>query len=174
VKTILKNSEELYHIDFYNINKSSEMVKYIEETYPENCVSSGSVRTCKLLPVKASQVRPLSDLEDFRYLSKIEYLAVAIKNLNLPFSGGWQDYQTLFALCPKLKVVCLQTLNKGKWVDVDAVLHKIPEKNQNIWKQRISYLNSRGIKVTILCKEYADIVKRDVWKKGKGMFRFFL
>jgi hypothetical protein len=162
----------MHHITFYNIHKSSEMVKYIEETYPENCVSSISLRICKLLPVKVSHVRPLSNLAEFRYPSKIEYLQIGIQNLNSPFSGGWQDYQTLFALCPKLKVVALWTINEEQGIDVDAMLNKISEENQNIWIQRISYLNSCGINVTTSKKELGDIMKRDVWKNCKGGFRF--
>jgi hypothetical protein len=123
------------------------MLKYIEETYPENCLANSVLNVAKQLPIKSSYSKSLSHLSKFKYPAKIEILEIRIHDLNFPFQHGWDNYQILFALCPKLKAVCFSTIKAGKGIDFYTIFDNLTPEKQNIWNQRISYLNSRGINV---------------------------
>jgi len=167
MKNSLANCEDMSQFWVYNIDDCVQIRKYIGENYPEHCTDTNSNITSHYLPMKASFCSPLSDMVHFKYPSKIEILYIRIKNLNLPFTDGWEKYQEMFALIPNLKHVVMTTKSG---IEIEEALNDISQENQRIWKQRISFLTSCGIHF-VNFKEFNAKVEKS-FHTNKWGFRF--
>jgi predicted ATP-dependent endonuclease of OLD family len=121
-------------------------MEYVEKHYPEKCWVGLHPTTCRALPLKFSRVSPLSNLT-FRHTSQIEYFEVESK-FNSPNEGGWDDYKTILALCPNLKGIHIVEKRGQQMIDLlSSEQNVVSSENQQIWNDRIKYLNSRNIEV---------------------------
>jgi len=124
----------------YNMHRCPNLLQFIKEEYPQHFTYTDVGNLSKTLPAKFPKISRLSDLTEFEYLHTIEYLSMAV-DPNLPFANDWRNYQALLALCPNLKGMYLIASLKNSE-------RLIPE-NDDIWKNRIEFLKSRGIKLPI-------------------------
>merc|ERR1712034_31963 len=121
-------------------------------------------------PTKMSMYCDLFSLQQGLYPSKIEYLHINVNDLNFPFEESWRNYKSILALCPKLKGIVIMMDKNEQWVYLENVLEDMSEENQDIWKQRISYLKSIGIEIMTL----HDYISKstELCKESKWGFRF--
>jgi len=163
MKTIINNCQHLKKFIIYDVDFCPPIAHYISEHYQEHCVASDVSAASEILPTKMSMYDDLSSLTRGLYPSKIEYLQIHLIDLNFPFQGPWRNYKSILALCPKLKGIVIVMNKNEQWVFLQNALEDMSAENQDIWKQRISYLKSIGIelmsreeyifKITELCKE---------------------
>jgi len=177
VKNMVRNCEYLEKFTILNIHKCPNIVEYIKQNYQKHCISTGYIPSAKILPVKISFCHHLSLLQEFEYPSTIEFLRVIVdvSNLSSPFENGWKNYQTNLALCPRLKDMTISCLSEeGEIVDLQNALHDVSQENRDIWEERLSYLKSRGVKVSYLKKELFDSKFKEFCKQNKWGFQFGL
>merc|ERR1711925_28465 len=98
------------------------------------------------------------------------YLHINVNDFNFPFEEPWRNYKSIFALCPKLKGIAIAMNKDEQCVFVENALEDMSEENQDIWKQRISYLKSIRIKLISL-KEYMSKVT-ELCKESQWGFEF--
>merc|ERR1712034_99523 len=154
----------------YDVNDCPLIAQYISKNYQEHCVVSEYSAASEILPTKMSMYCDLSSLTQGLYLSKIEYLQIKLLDLNFPFEEPWRNYKSILALCPKLKGIAITMYKDEQWVNLENVLEDMSEENQDIWKQRISYLKSIGIDIMTL----HDYISKstELCKESKWGFRF--
>merc|ERR1712034_140367 len=166
MKTIIKNCQYLEGCIIYDVDDCPPIAQYISEYYQEHCVESAYSEASEILPTKMSMFSDLSSLTQGLYLSKIEYLQIQMFDLNFPFEEPWRNYKSILALCPKLKGIAIIMDKNEQWAYLKNVLEDMSAENQDIWKQRISYLKSIGIEL-MSRKEYkfklAELSKERKW-----------
>merc|ERR1712034_272025 len=92
-----------------------------------------------------------ADLQNFKYVSGLQYLHVYIYCPEKPMWYGWDKYQEILDRCFNLKEVELTwshfqiECQNNKFRKI--TLSQVSEVNQNIWKERISYFKARGIRI---------------------------
>merc|ERR1711964_781454 len=116
------------HFKIVFVGRSPPLFKHIEKNYAHKCLSS---------------------------LNKIEFLEFQVLDFNSPYKSGWQEYKTILALCPNLKKIRLWFKQNDIYIDYEKAFENISKENQDIWQERVIYLNSCGI----------EIVGREGWDK---------
>merc|ERR1712034_199555 len=119
--------------------------EYIFENYSKQCISASDTETLSVTPVKILEyIRDLSSFENKKYTSHLQYAHVYIWNPEQPMINGWDRYRESFDQCVNLKAIELQG-NTGHFMT--EILPNMPEANQEIWNERISYFQARGIRL---------------------------
>ena len=77
----------------------------------------------------------------------MEYVHVFIYHPNSPMRHDWNKYQEIFDQCINLKAIEFDKMESTAEF-VTETLPKLSEANQEIWKERISYFQARGIRIT--------------------------
>lgn len=161
IESILQNCKNLISFQISGIQKFPSMIPYMSQNFPNSCVMSSTYFLMKHLPLIISCVRKFSDLEKFAHPNKIQLLTVNSSNFEHPFDDGWQNYKTLLTLCPHLKQILIYSGSNGK--DLLPNIDKISPKNQAIWKERIKYLNSVGIKI-VDTQKFEEFCNRAIYR----------
>merc|ERR1711964_136708 len=152
-----KNLEKFSTLGLTLWHLRPNLVNFLKQNYSKHCMGSHSPYLSRILSTKMSFCCNLSDLSEFQYPSMIEYLHVMICSPCLPLKDGWENYKTMLALCPGIKGVFLS-------VPEDNFVFSLQENietcsHNKIWKERILYFNSLGIKV-LNKKEYHSKFKQ--------------
>merc|ERR1712034_53557 len=126
----------------------NDVCEYIVKHYSKHFISrsADTYEMLNIVPVKilTDVVDLRENLQNFTYVSGLQYLHVEILDAEEPMSFGWDKYQESFDQCLNLKAIELT------WMDEDAyniTLWQISEVNQKIWQERISYFKARGIRI---------------------------
>jgi len=151
---VLKNMERLQTVKLVNVSFSKpdyyDVCEYIAEHYDKHCISADicchNFEISNVAPVKIliSVVDLEENLQNFKYVSGLQYLHIFIDYPKEPMTCGWDKYQQIFDQCLNLKGVELD------WGDEngDAItLSQISEPYQTIWQERISYFEARRIRI---------------------------
>merc|ERR1712034_125996 len=154
------------------IHKYPNIVEHIIQNYSKHCIFTGDIPLAKLLPVKCSVCLHLSSLPEFEYPSTIECLTIVV-DTSSPFQNGWESYQTILALCPRLKdiIICTPSVEE-RMIDLQKALHEVSQENRDIWEERISYLKSRGVNVASFKGEFFYSKCKELCKQNKWGFEF--
>ena len=172
VKTIVSNCEYLETFNIFDIHECPNIVEYIIQNYSKNCIGASEISLAKILPIKLSYCDQLSLLPEFEYPSTIEFLAVKVVDINSPFQNGWENYEAILALCPRLKDITIATSSAEGGIDLQKALHNVSQENRDIWEERISYLKSRGVNVLCFKKEFWIAKYKELCKPNKWGFEF--
>ena len=89
VKKIINNCQNLEEFIIVDVDFCPSIAHYISKNYQEHCVASYYTAASRILPTKSSMYCHLNRLTQGLYLSKIEYLAIALVDLNFPFEEPW-------------------------------------------------------------------------------------
>ena len=127
-----------------------DVCEYIAKHYEKHCISAESgceyLEMLNIIPAKI--LTDVCDLEkslhNFKYVSGLQYLHLSIYSPEEPMVCGWNKYQEILDQCLNLKAV------EFTWVDEEMniiSLSQISEPYQNIWQERISYFEARGIRI---------------------------
>jgi hypothetical protein len=170
MKSVEKNCNYLERFYLYDAHKYPEIVNYINTNYLEHCAVTNYYLTSKVFPVKFSVCADLKSLSEYQYPASIEYLLMDVK-IDSPFADDWDNYQTVFASCPKLKGIHLidEKLNLCLKDDIE---HFKSLDNYPIWEERISYLSTKGVKL-IGEEERNKKVGEIITESKKWSFIFF-
>ena len=173
LKNMVSNCEYLEKITIFDIQKCPNIVEHIIQNYSKHCIGTADILLAKSLPIKISYCRHLSLLPEFEFPSTIEFLTVKIVDASSPFQNGWENYQTILALCLRLKdiIICTSSV-EGEVIDLQNALHDMTKENRDIWEERISYLKSRGVNIAYLKDEYFDSKFKELCKQNKWGFEF--
>jgi hypothetical protein len=178
VKTILQNTDNSLKFYLSNIKKAPQIENHILTTYPENCLFSNYHFCSSNLPVIMGYFNNhIDNLEHVRFPSKILYLDIMIKDLKNPSAYGWKNYDKMFAMFPNLKGICLTEKQqssdpkKNEWLDLNKALGSVDEEIQQIWTERISYLESQGVE--LLTEQNYIAIQKKILKQFKWGFHFF-
>jgi hypothetical protein len=120
-------------------------MEHIKTHYSDKCVDSSNSYVSRTMPVKMAYCSNLSQLPYFQYPRELLFLSIYVKNFEHPNEDGWENYETLFALSPKLQGIQITTKKGQTWYFLQDLLNKLPQKIQEIWNKRIDYLQSRNI-----------------------------
>jgi len=146
----LKNMENLKTVEL-DLWKPGclPVCQHICENYDKHCISALDVLDDILnsMPVKILEGINPWILPNKKYTSHLEYVHVYIDAKN-PMRLGWDRYQELFDQCINLKAIELGAYSSSNFVT--ETLPSMPEANQEIWKERISYFQARGIRIANL------------------------
>merc|ERR1712034_13206 len=129
------------------IHKCPNIMEHIATHCAENCICANYRPVTMTLPIKMAACFQLSNLQIFQYRGEILFLEIPVKNLERPNDDGWENYETFFNLCPKLKGVNIFTKKGNKFIDLQDSLDELPETIQEIWEKRIAYLRSFHIDI---------------------------
>jgi len=166
MKTIISNCQNLEKFYMYDVELCPPIVQYISDNYEEHCVVSNYTATSEILPTKMSTYHDLSDLTEGLYPSKIEYLQTRVEDLNFPFEEPWRNYKSILAPCPNLKGILITMQKDEQWFTLKNELENMSEENQDIWKQRILYLQSIGVELMSsedYRSKYEELCKESKW-----------
>jgi len=146
---ILKNMKRLQTVMIRLLGPTyCDVCEYIAQNYGKHCISADAshddIEMLNIVPVKILiNVFDLEEnLQNFKYVSGLQYLHVSINFPEEPMTCGWDKYQELFDPCLNLKAI------EFTWIDEHfskTNFSQISETNQNIWKERILYFKARGI-----------------------------
>ena len=92
----------------------------------------------------------------------MEYLGIFMNDFEHPFAEGWNNYKPIFALYPKLKGVTIFSATGGKSINLLDVIENMSSENQEIWKERVAYFQSRGVDV-LNCAEWEASKKKQIY-----------
>ena len=149
---ICENFENLDCVQLDIWDKSHSIISYAGENYPIHCISGRIVLAEDILdfmPFKiVENITNLNSLER-KYVSQLEYIHVniywAIK-YDQPFVREWDRYKEIFDQCTNLQTIELSIFREGQ-KSIEQILPDLNETNQNIWKERIAYFQSRNIRL---------------------------
>jgi len=150
----LKNMENLKTVELDLWEPSCLPVcQHICENYGKHCISAANVQLDEILnimPVKIVEQIGLylpmeSVLANKKYTSHLKYAHVYIFYPEIPMQWGWDRYQETFDQCVNLKAIEFGDIHDANFVA--EILPKLSEVNQEIWKERISYFQARGIHI---------------------------
>lgn len=144
MKNVLKHCEYLKEFYIQDIQEAPQMISHITVNYSNNCMYAQNQLVAQQLPVKIPFCGPLGELSELRYPHAVKSLILRI-SLNNPFTGGWQNYKTMLALCPNLEAISMYVGENE--LEYTTAIKTISSENQNIWKERIDYLNSCGVEM---------------------------
>jgi hypothetical protein len=148
----LKNMENLETIELdLDTPGCFPVCQHIGENYGKYCISAsmdrfGTDEILNMMPLKILEgIDSLEGgLENKKYISHLQYVQMYIFNSENPMYYGWDKYREIFDQCINLKSI---EFGVG-WTDKNFVTETLPnlsEANQEIWKERISYFQARGI-----------------------------
>merc|ERR1712034_44050 len=89
-------------------------------------------------------IRNVSCFENKNYISHLQYAHVNVCISHPSMSNGWETYRETFDQCINLKAIELQGWNGNS---VTEILPNMSEADQEIWNERISYFQARGIRL---------------------------
>ena len=145
----LKNMENLEVITLCLYSCWESVGEYICENYSKHCISSSENETVSVMPVKIfERIDHLwPDFANKKYVSHdshLQYAHAHIYNAKNPMDNGWDRYQEFFDKWINLKAIELQGTNGDFFTEI---LPMLSQGNQEIWKERISYFQKRGIRL---------------------------
>merc|ERR1712098_30661 len=106
------------------------------------------------------------------YPPAIEYLEIKV-DANSPNQDGWENYQTNLSFFPNLKGVKLHMIPENQVIEVDleTVMDGLSAEDRNIWEDRISYLESKGI--ILMNREQYESKVKELCKQIQWGFQFY-
>lgn len=143
---LLKNMETLETVIIHLLYRGDDVCEYIAENYIKHCISAqASAAFNYQIPAQIlTRVNDLKHLQNYKYVSRLQYLHVLIYSIETSISKGWDKYREIFDLCSNLKAV---ELTWHRQFRRKTTLAQVPEGNQNFWLERISYFETRGIRI---------------------------
>jgi len=158
---ILKHTPCLETVRLYECDSIS-ITQYALNNYESHCMSVQQWGLAPNNPVRNAPVKILTGIHnlqnmlttnhDNKYLSHVEYAHVFILSLH-PMDNGWDIYRDVFDQFRNLKAIELERPSGKNFIK--DYLPTLSEEHQNIWKERISYFEARGICIAHL-KEIRD------------------
>lgn len=123
--------------------ESTQVLEFILNNYKKHSISSWA-RISQNMPVKIiKDLYHLRHLQNQNHLEAIEYLHLAFYGQD-DFKYGWDNYKEIFDQCINLKEIEFRYGSNIHFVD--AYLPNLPESRKQIWTERISYFENRGIR----------------------------
>jgi hypothetical protein len=142
-------------------------MQHICENYEKHCISSDHAYGENIVPVKILQGITMQDflVKNTNNVSHLQYVHVETQtdqngspDATTLHSHAWERYQEIFDPCVNLKAIELAHWNRRPfrapvfgWNHEDdfvtKTLPKFSQANQEIWKERISYFQARGIRI---------------------------
>lgn len=128
---------------------SNNVYKYIFENYARHCISATASfwNNCilNLVPVYILEdIKFLkTNLENTKYISHLQHAHFVIDWEGGTMRDGWDTYQESFDQCTNLKAIELDTPSDGNFIK--KILPNLSQIEQEIWNERISYFQARGI-----------------------------
>merc|ERR1712034_170664 len=129
----------------------NDICEYIVKHYSKHCISASAAyemyeMLLNIVPVKilTGVIDLQENLQNFTYVSGLQYLHVWMFDAEEPMIHGWDKYQESFDQCLNLKAI------EVTWMDEyydRTSLSQISDTNKKIWQERISYFKARGIRV---------------------------
>jgi hypothetical protein len=185
---ICQNFANLDCVELHTViwQESKNIFQYVREHYLRHCVSiTLGQNSCLVellglghiphildfMPFKiVENIRNLNDLES-QYVSQIQHIHVNINAVyDRPFESGWDRYQEIFDQCANLQAI--EITEGGK--SIDQILLDLSETNQNIWKERIAYFQTRTIRVVNWCEITNETLREKVAKEAGIKWRFHI
>jgi hypothetical protein len=169
MKNILKNCEYLKKFFVHDINNSQQIKNHISANYSHHCLYSDECLETLSLPMQATFCTDLSDLSGIENVYAIKALGIDV-DFNFPYDCGWDNYKTIFQLFPNLKFINISEVDV-EHKTFDESMKTISSENQKIWKERVTYLKSRGIDMIGSWKDFNKKVNKisiGIWS-----FRFY-
>lgn len=161
-KAILK-FKEINCIQVWNIDLNPKISNMVKTNYPNHCL------TCSyFLQSLPTKIAGFSELNlEWETLSQLEYVIFQ----NIEEAQGWDNYKEFLNLCTNLKGVsfCIEKENSDGGEFECLTEEQFPETSlTEIWKERISYVKSLGLKVGIFdttkfLKKYSKKYKVNWW-----------
>jgi hypothetical protein len=147
----LKNMENLETVEVRCARFGfTPICQHIFENYEKHCISSDHDFGDNIVPVKILQGITMQDflVENTNNVSHLLYVHVLAETDEngspQPQTQGWERYQEIFDECVNLKAI---ELEQYKDDFVTKTLPNFSQANQEIWKERISYFQARGIRI---------------------------
>merc|ERR1711959_869462 len=115
------------------MSKNPNISQFINENYSNHCIS-GLDKNLHHVPFKL--VKSFYCENKPKYFFSVEYLECS-ENLNVDstYRQEWTDFKTYCSFFPNLKIIFHDHL-----FQIQKLSDLSHDPNQNIWKQRISYL----------------------------------
>jgi hypothetical protein len=143
---------ELVHLDMWN--ESRPFCEYINQNYSRHCIGGNFLfkEILDTVPILITEyIRDLTrNLENKRYAGQIQYAHFCIQDLKNPMSGGWDRYREILDQCTNLKAIeftCDFTTGQKSEKFLEEVLPTLAEDYQQIWDERLTYFEARGIRL---------------------------
>jgi len=159
---VLKNMKFLETFVFnpcsFRFIESQHIAQYVLENYGPHCLSASLLWRNKFnellshAPFKILTYINESDLTEQNF--SVHYCASHLEYIHLNFDNleqitCWDKYREIFDQCTNLKAIAFEK-NWGSKRERNFITDKLPnlsETKQNIWKERISYFEARGIDI---------------------------
>lgn len=145
----LVDNTTVRHITLHSLTGHKNIIEKIKTKYANHCMWIGTWHLMKILPTKIGNCKILD--QSHPYLHKLEYLNILVSTKDDKINeNGWKEYKIFFSLCTNLKQIRLSNIKKKVWTEEQILECKIPDVNskfQQIWKNRVLYLKSIGIKI---------------------------
>jgi hypothetical protein len=172
---VLQNMENLETVGVGLLaNSWYDVGEYICDNYANHCISASDPETLGVMPVKILQEigRLVPSFENKKYISHLQYLHVYIFDPEDLMDHGWDRYHEIFDQCINLKAIEFDF--NGNFME--EILPNLSEANQEIWKERILYFQTRGIHLVGHNKIYDNEKLRNKLAKNAGVkwkFHFY-
>jgi hypothetical protein len=142
---------ESVHLDM--CGEWKPICKYINQNYSRHCIG-GIICNRELLDTIPILITTFiageitTNLENKRYAGQIQYAHFYIHDFKNPMSDGWDGYREIFDQCTNLKAIEFTSYRAGRQKSfIEDILPTLTEENQQIWKERITYFEARGIRL---------------------------
>ena len=143
---VLENMEILEKVTLNRWRGGSESVlQYIDHNYQKHCIHGRLFKFDLLnyIPLKiATTIFELEKVDNKIYGSHLQYAQFIFRHDD-PMEDGWDRYQEIFDQCTNLKAI---ELVYGRRTLCET-LPNLSEPVQEIWQERLSYFEARGIRV---------------------------
>jgi hypothetical protein len=147
---LLQNMKNLETVKLRFHSKVPEVIcQYIAQNYAEHCISTkneSDMLDHTKVKIFESSFLPLTSLKNKKYIGSLEYMSLVIK-CEKPMDFGWDNYRDCFDQCTNLKAIELMPIPTDDRETLTNILPNLQEFDQEIWKERISYFKSRGIRL---------------------------
>ena len=158
--TALENMNHLELVNIIGCTDGSVNFEHLAQKYAKHCISANGNSNYDLLnfvEVKIMMVtgnHQLLNLLDKKYTPQVEYLHVWVDTKYHPMRDHWDRYREIFDQFTNLKAIEIKDIRSNSSV-VESVQALTPE-YQDIWQERISYFNARGIRLAKLGEIYRN------------------
>lgn len=167
-----------------NVIIPSQIVQIIRDKYKNHCIYDRGQDIIQFVPLKIARISGLH--QQLGNLEQVQYLFIQISSgFESVNARGWDRYQEFFDLCPNLKAVALGVFTNHKFQSftkeefMECRLPNMFSSHREIWKERVSHIESRGIKICTHNEifSYENITKlikefRVNWNFLFGIFRY--
>jgi len=151
---MLKNMVFIEQIELWlRMENYLPVCQYVAKHYGKYCITANVQRMWNCSQLKS--IIPWKILTGFidlsfhpndNYLHHLQYIQLYVQCPQYLFKNGWDRYQEFFDQCTNLKVIEFNPHLSENFFTC-KVPNECSEFDQQIWKKRLSYFQSRGIRI---------------------------